>query len=70
MLINVVYENGKYGSVEDFELDGLIEQRKIKRFLRSTGWCTLGIDPVRKEPRHDYKGPERRRVIRNTAKHK
>jgi len=49
MLINVVYQNGQYGSVEDSELDKLIVQRKIKKFLRATGWCTLGVDPTRKE---------------------
>jgi hypothetical protein len=70
MLINVIYKNGKRGLVEDSEIDELIERGKIKKFLRSSGWCTLGVDPVRKEPRYDYKGPERRQAIRNTVKGK
>jgi hypothetical protein len=64
MLVNVVYQNGKYGLVEDSELDELIEKRKIKKFLRSTGWCTLGVDPIRKEPCFDYKGQERRQAVK------
>lgn len=62
MLINVIYQNGKYGLVEDSELDKLIVQGKIKKFLRSTGWCTLGADPIRKESRIDFKGQERRQA--------
>jgi hypothetical protein len=63
MLINIIYQNGKYGLVEDSELDDLIAKRKIKKFLRSTGWCTLGVDLIRKEPRINYKGRERRQAV-------
>jgi hypothetical protein len=56
------------GLVENSEIDELIEEKKIKEFLRSTGWCTLGVDPVRKQHRYDYKGPERRQTMRNTLK--
>jgi hypothetical protein len=64
MLINVIYQNGRYGLVEDSEIDELIEERKIKKFLRSTGWCMLGADPIRKGPRYDYKRPERRQGVK------
>jgi hypothetical protein len=67
MLINVIYQNGKYGLVEDSELDEFIANRKIKKFLRSTGWCTLGVDPIRKEPRIDFKGQERRQAVKNAV---
>ena len=67
MLINVIYQNGKYGLVEDSELDKLIVQGKIKKFLRSTGWCTLGADQIRKEPRIDYKGQERRQAVKKAV---
>lgn len=67
MLINVIYQNGKYGSVEDSELDELIAKRKIKKFLRSTGWCTLGVDAIRKESRIDYKGQERRQSVKKAV---
>ena len=65
MLINVIYQNGKYGLVEDSELDQLIVQRKIKKFLRSTGWC---VDTIRKESSIDFKVPERRQSLTNAAK--
>ena len=68
MLINVVYKNGKRGLVEDSEIDDLIEKRKIKKFLRSSGWCTLGVAPVREEPGYGYTGPERRQAVKNTVK--
>lgn len=67
MLINVIYQNGKYGLVENSELDELIVQRKIKKFLRSTGWCTLDADPIRKEPRIDFKGKERRQAVKKAV---
>ena len=65
MLINVIYQNGKYGLVEESELDQLIVQRKIKRFLRSTGWCTPGVDTIIKDSFIDFKGPERRQSPTN-----
>lgn len=68
MLINIIYQNGKYGLVDNSELDELIVKRKIKKFLRSTGWCTLDVEPIRKESRIDYEGPERRQSLKNTAK--
>jgi len=68
MLINVVYQNSKYGLVEDSELDELIVNRKIKKFLRSTRWCTLGVDPIRKEPIIDFEGEERRQPFKSAAK--
>jgi len=67
MLINVIYHNGKYGLVEDSELDKLIVQGKIKKFLRSTGWCTLGADPIRKDCRIDFEGPERRQAVKKAV---
>jgi len=67
LLINVIYQNGKYGLVEDSEIDKLIVQGKIKKFLRSTGWCTIGADPIRKESRIDFEGPERRQAVKKAV---
>jgi len=67
MLINVIYQNGKYGLVEDSELDKLIVQVKIKKFLHSTGWCTIGADPIRKDSRIDFKGQERRQAVKKAV---
>jgi len=68
MLINVIYQNGKYGLVEDSEIDELIENRKIKKFLRSTGWHTLGVDPLRINSHIDFKGRERQQAVKEAVK--
>ncbi len=59
MLIKVMYQNNEYGMVNPFLLDKLIASGKIKKFLRSEGWATIGIDPIRGTGGH-YKGSERR----------
>ena len=64
MLIKVHYKNGQEDMVEDSQLEDLIKTNKIIKFMRSDGWCTIGIDPIRKESSSSYKGPERRRNIK------
>ena len=51
MLIQVVYTDNKQDYVKPNMLDTLIELRKISRFKRSSGWVTIGVDPVRKTRR-------------------
>ena len=62
MLIKVMYQNNEIEMVEACQLDTLISSNKIKKFLRSEGWVTVGIDPIRKEKRVNYKGSERRQA--------
>ena len=61
MLIQVVYPGDKYDFVKDFMLDNLIDEKKIVRFRRRSGWATVGVDPIRTK-KHDsvYFHPERR----------
>jgi len=47
LLIHVVRTGNNFDYVKDFMLDSLIESRKIVQFERSTGWVTIGIDPIR-----------------------
>jgi hypothetical protein len=47
MLIRVVYKNDKHDMVKPFFLDSLISENKLKKFLRSNGWATIGIDRLR-----------------------
>jgi hypothetical protein len=62
MFISVIYQDNKMGIVEDSKLDELISSSKIKQFLRSDGWVTIGGDPIRRRRnRDDYEGRERRR---------
>ena len=62
MRIKVMYHNNETEMVEASHLDALISSNKIKKFLRSEGWVTVGIDPMRKERRINYKGTERRQT--------
>ncbi len=48
MPIGVIYNNNKRGTVEDYLLDDLIKDERIKAFRRSTGWVRIGQDPIRK----------------------
>lgn len=61
MLVQVNWTNNTYDYVHDFMLDSLIEAGVVARFLRSSGWVTVGVDPVRSiMPGREYKGVERR----------
>jgi len=59
MLIKVMYQNNEYGVVKPFLLDDLIASGKIRKFLRSEGWVTVGMDRIRLSD-YRYPGPERR----------
>ena len=62
MLVQVNWTNNRYDYVNDYMLDSLIEAGVVARFLRSTGWVTIGVDPIR-TPKNDsrcWDGVERR----------
>lgn len=47
MLIRVVYQNDKHDMVKPFFLNTLLSVNKIKKFRRSEGWATVGVDRMR-----------------------
>lgn len=47
MLIHVIRANNRFDYIKDFMLDSLIEAREVVKFKRSSGWVTLGTDPIR-----------------------
>ena len=51
MLIQVMRTGNSYDYVKDFMLDSLIEAKGIVKFKRSTGWVTIGAEPIRKNKR-------------------
>ncbi len=55
MLIHIIRPGNNYDYVKDFILDRLIERKKIIVFRRSTGWVTLGVDPIRVTMRNNLK---------------
>jgi len=60
MLIHVLYDDNRYDYVKGFQLDRLLEAKKVQRFKRSSGWVTVGVDPVRWRRSPHYNGIERR----------
>src|SRR5208337_566228 len=62
MPVKVIYEN----EIEPSLLDELIALNKVRKFLRSDGWATVGIDPIRGYG-GSYKGSERRKIGYETA---
>lgn len=63
MLVQVHWTNQRYDYVKDYMLDSLIEAGVVARFLRSSGWVRVGVDPVRSpKGKGPYAGEERRSV--------
>lgn len=61
MLIQIEYDDNKYDYVKKNQLDKLLEMHKIRRFKRSSGWVTVGVDPVRaRRSVLKFEAPERR----------
>jgi hypothetical protein len=58
--IKVVYSDDTQGVLKPFQLGKLISMGKIKKFYRSGGWVTIGVDPIRGTG-GSYNGPERRK---------
>lgn len=61
--IDVILKDGTYHHFTPRVLNVLLETERVSKFKRSSGWATIGIDPVRM-PHHvnhdSYPGPERR----------
>jgi transcriptional regulator with PAS, ATPase and Fis domain len=58
-LVPAKTENGKTCFVLHNNLNRLIQERKIQKFRRSTGWLDIDADQRKKDP-SGYSGPERR----------
>lgn len=59
--IKVIFADESAGYVKSSKLDALITSGKIKAFLRSNGWVSIGRDPIREIK---FNGKDRRRVSR------
>ena len=61
MLIQVAYPDDKYDYIKETLLDKLLEEKKVLKFRRRTGWVTVGVDPIRiNKKTAAYFSPERR----------
>ncbi len=67
MHIQVMYADQRYDLIKASQLEDYIRQGKIIKFKRSSGWVTVGVDPLRGRTAltRIYTGPERRRVAQN-----
>lgn len=61
MLIRVVRADSRHDMVKEYQLDDLIDRGEIVKFQRSSGWVTIGVDPVRKRRQAVHRDQERRR---------
>jgi hypothetical protein len=62
--IEAITRDGTHHHFTPRVLDVMLERDQVMRFKRSSGWVTVGIDPVRVKRRDDiccfYDGQERR----------
>jgi hypothetical protein len=63
-LIHVITRDGTYQHLTSSALDILLEKNRLLKFRRSSGWVTVGIDPIRVKDRREasrpYQGPDKR----------
>jgi hypothetical protein len=62
MLIKVLYNNDTFDMLKHSRLDEYIAAGKVKKFRRSSGWVTIGVDHLRGAG-GAYRGPERRTAM-------
>lgn len=48
MLIQVQHSDKRFDYVKGSMLQDLIELNEISKFRRTSGWVTIGVDPIRK----------------------
>ncbi|MCM2263869.1 MAG: hypothetical protein NDI73_01620 [Desulfuromonadales bacterium] len=61
MTISVELLDGCCVRVVPRGLDLLLNRKLVRRFLRSSGWAVVGVDPIRLSPHaSEYHGRERR----------
>jgi len=64
--IDVILKDGTYHHFTPQVLSVLLESYRVLRFKRSSGWVTVGVDPVRVGNRagaFGYSGHERRTAV-------
>lgn len=63
-LIDVITRDGTYQHLTPPVLNILLEKDSLMKFRRSSGWVTVGIDPIRVKDRREasrpFSGPDKR----------
>ena len=64
--IEVIISDGTHHHFTPQVLDVLLENNRVIKFRRESGWVTVGVDPIRiksrREASHMFKGHERRAI--------
>ena len=60
MMIQVKYRDGIMDMIQTYMLQSMIATNKVVQFKRSSGWVTVGIDPLRGPKTNEHLGHERR----------
>ncbi|MBN1142609.1 MAG: hypothetical protein JXB25_12560 [Deltaproteobacteria bacterium] len=60
MLIRIQKADNSFDMVKNYLLEEFIQAGKIRGFNRTSGWVTIGRDPIRGREGVSYIGPERR----------
>jgi hypothetical protein len=62
--IEVIIDDGTHHLLTPSVLDVLLENNQVVKFKRSSGWVTVGVDPIRfknrREASHLFNGHDRR----------
>ena len=62
--IDVILADGTSNQIPPNALDVLLDNNRVLKFRRASGWVTVGVDPVRSRRSNfafdSYSGPERR----------
>ncbi len=62
--IETILSDGTHHHLTPSALDVLLENNQVIKFRRSSGWATVGLDPIRfknrREASHFFNGPDRR----------
>jgi len=70
--IEAILLDGSHHTLTPHVLDVMLDNDRVLKFKRATGWVTVGIDPVRvnctKDVFHSYYGQERRRTASAMAR--
>jgi hypothetical protein len=48
MMIHVEYSDGTFSKVQRYDLQELIVNKRIRSFLRSSGWVNVECGPIRR----------------------
>lgn len=65
-----MYQDGKIGEIESYQIGNFIHSKKIKKFQRSGKWVTIGVDPIRELIEDYLEVPKKQKYSKKANKDK